>query len=412
MSNNSDGVREDGMVLKKGPWTATEDALLAEYVKTNGEGNWNSIHKNTRLARCGKSCRLRWANHLRPNLKKVAFSPQEERMIIKLHAKMGNKWVKMATQMDYLLLLVLMCFREELTMKSRIIGTQELREGNAKAFLFTRLIFIPLFSVPPPPSPPSPLAVADATPCSSSQHLHHRNLLFSFQTPIMSLYTSMMPSSLHPLHIPHRVPPQNFLYNPHSAATMSQPTNLHNPNLASTPPPLNSPSGSTPPPPISPLPSPTTNHLSQLSLSSIMISSIATSGSSMMTSKATTTAIASCYHFQICKTTQTKSSGIGSRSQWRRQQGNSERDEQYCNSTKEEEEDYSKLINENGPTSMGMAINEWCKDSGESSNWQPSAITDNENQLALDMHDMSSLFSVDHISPTHAAAVRSSSVRS
>ncbi|XP_039029271.1 transcription factor MYB97-like [Hibiscus syriacus] len=99
MSNNSDGVREDGMVLKKGPWTATEDALLAEYVKTNGEGNWNSIHKNTRLARCGKSCRLRWANHLRPNLKKVAFSPQEERMIIKLHAKMGNKWVKMATQL-------------------------------------------------------------------------------------------------------------------------------------------------------------------------------------------------------------------------------------------------------------------------------------------------------------------------
>ncbi|XP_060188205.1 transcription factor MYB101 [Lycium barbarum] len=85
--------------LKKGPWTATEDAILMEYVKKQGEGNWNAVQRNSGLMRCGKSCRLRWANHLRPNLKKGAFSPEEERIIIELHAKLGNKWARMAAQL-------------------------------------------------------------------------------------------------------------------------------------------------------------------------------------------------------------------------------------------------------------------------------------------------------------------------
>ncbi|XVE80406.1 hypothetical protein DITRI_Ditri14bG0137100 [Diplodiscus trichospermus] len=95
---NNKGGREGGLKLKKGPWTAAEDVVLAEYVRTHGDGNWNAVQKNTGLARCGKSCRLRWANHLRPNLKKGAFSPEEERIIVELHAKMGNKWARMAAQ--------------------------------------------------------------------------------------------------------------------------------------------------------------------------------------------------------------------------------------------------------------------------------------------------------------------------
>ncbi|XP_068334437.1 transcription factor MYB101 [Pyrus communis] len=85
--------------LKKGPWTGAEDAILVEYVKKHGEGNWNAVQKNSGLARCGKSCRLRWANHLRPNLKKGSLSPEEERLIIELHAKFGNKWARMASQL-------------------------------------------------------------------------------------------------------------------------------------------------------------------------------------------------------------------------------------------------------------------------------------------------------------------------
>ncbi|MBA0654504.1 hypothetical protein Goklo_021497, partial [Gossypium klotzschianum] len=60
------------------------------------------------------------------------------------------------------------------------------------------------------------------------------------------------------------------------------------------------------------------------------------------------------------------------------------------------EEDYSRLINIDCPSSFGMAIPEWC-------------IIDNENHLALDMHHIASLYPAD-ISPNHAA--RSSSVRS
>ena len=98
---SSTGGAESGLggaTLKKGPWTAAEDAILVEYVRKHGEGNWNAVQRNSGLARCGKSCRLRWANHLRPNLKKGAFTPEEERLILELHAKYGNKWARMAAQ--------------------------------------------------------------------------------------------------------------------------------------------------------------------------------------------------------------------------------------------------------------------------------------------------------------------------
>lgn len=84
--------------LKKGPWTQEEDATLKEYVKKHGEGNWNAVQKNSGLARCWKSCHLRWTNHLRPNLKKGAFTVEEEQRIVELLASMGNKWSKMAAQ--------------------------------------------------------------------------------------------------------------------------------------------------------------------------------------------------------------------------------------------------------------------------------------------------------------------------
>ncbi|KAF3443212.1 hypothetical protein FNV43_RR12894 [Rhamnella rubrinervis] len=98
-SSRGGGGAESTGGLKKGPWTAAEDSILVEYVKKHGEGNWNAVQKNSGLARCGKSCRLRWANHLRPNLKKGSFTPDEERIIIELHAKLGNKWARMASQL-------------------------------------------------------------------------------------------------------------------------------------------------------------------------------------------------------------------------------------------------------------------------------------------------------------------------
>ncbi|XP_044960066.1 transcription factor GAMYB-like isoform X3 [Hordeum vulgare subsp. vulgare] len=86
--------------LKKGPWTSDEDQRLRTYVEAHGEGNWNRVQRNAGLNRCGKSCRLRWANHLRPNLKKGPFSEEEEQRIIELHALHGNKWAKMASVLE------------------------------------------------------------------------------------------------------------------------------------------------------------------------------------------------------------------------------------------------------------------------------------------------------------------------
>ncbi|KAL3620279.1 hypothetical protein CASFOL_035191 [Castilleja foliolosa] len=97
-ANSGSYARNNGP-LKKGPWTTAEDAILLEYVTKHGEGNWNAVQKHSGLARCGKSCRLRWANHLRPDLKKGTFTPEEERRIIELHAKMGNKWARMAAEL-------------------------------------------------------------------------------------------------------------------------------------------------------------------------------------------------------------------------------------------------------------------------------------------------------------------------
>lgn len=99
VSGGTGGSSSGGEVaLKKGPWTAAEDKVLVGYVERYGEGNWNAVRKKTGLLRCGKSCRLRWTNHLRPNLKKGSFSPEEERLILELHAQLGNKWARMAAQ--------------------------------------------------------------------------------------------------------------------------------------------------------------------------------------------------------------------------------------------------------------------------------------------------------------------------
>lgn len=81
-----------GEGLNKGPWTAEEDSILTAFVRANGEGNWRILPKRAGLKRCRKSCRLRWMNYLRPDLKRGNFSPDEDELIIKLHSLLGNKW--------------------------------------------------------------------------------------------------------------------------------------------------------------------------------------------------------------------------------------------------------------------------------------------------------------------------------
>ncbi|XP_006644114.1 myb-related protein P-like [Oryza brachyantha] len=78
--------------LRRGRWTKEEDEKLARYIGEHGEGAWRSLPRNAGLLRCGKSCRLRWINYLRADLKRGNISPEEEAMIVKLHATLGNRW--------------------------------------------------------------------------------------------------------------------------------------------------------------------------------------------------------------------------------------------------------------------------------------------------------------------------------
>ncbi|KAL6593694.1 hypothetical protein ACP70R_048595 [Stipagrostis hirtigluma subsp. patula] len=78
--------------LNRGAWTAMEDDILVSYIKNHGEGKWGSLPKRAGLKRCGKSCRLRWLNYLRPGIKRGNISDDEEELIIRLHRLLGNRW--------------------------------------------------------------------------------------------------------------------------------------------------------------------------------------------------------------------------------------------------------------------------------------------------------------------------------
>ncbi|KAK4417852.1 Myb-related protein [Sesamum alatum] len=87
----------DKVGLKRGPWTIEEDHKLMSFILNNGIQCWRMVPKLAGLLRCGKSCRLRWINYLRPDLKRGPLSEMEENQIIDLHARLGNRWSKIAS---------------------------------------------------------------------------------------------------------------------------------------------------------------------------------------------------------------------------------------------------------------------------------------------------------------------------
>ncbi|KAL8124605.1 transcription factor MYB106-like [Apium graveolens] len=89
----------DKVGLKKGPWTPEEDQKLLAYIEEHGHGSWRALPSKAGLQRCGKSCRLRWTNYLRPDIKRGKFSLQEEQTIIQLHALLGNRWSAIANHL-------------------------------------------------------------------------------------------------------------------------------------------------------------------------------------------------------------------------------------------------------------------------------------------------------------------------
>ncbi|CAH1444010.1 unnamed protein product [Lactuca virosa] len=86
--------------VKKGPWAPEEDAKLKAYIEEHGTGgNWIALPQKIGLKRCGKSCRLRWLNYLRPNIKHGGFSEEEDRIICSLYVSIGSRWSIIAAQL-------------------------------------------------------------------------------------------------------------------------------------------------------------------------------------------------------------------------------------------------------------------------------------------------------------------------
>ncbi|KAL5204613.1 hypothetical protein ABZP36_009484 [Zizania latifolia] len=89
-------LQEAAAELRRGPWTVDEDLTLINYIADHGEGRWNALARAAGLKRTGKSCRLRWLNYLRPDVKRGNFTAEEQLLILDLHSRWGNRWSKIA----------------------------------------------------------------------------------------------------------------------------------------------------------------------------------------------------------------------------------------------------------------------------------------------------------------------------
>ncbi|XP_078446784.1 transcription factor MYB61-like [Wolffia australiana] len=147
--------------LRKGLWSPEEDEKLLRHVLAHGHGCWSAVPKLAGLQRCGKSCRLRWMNYLRPDLKRGAFSPDEENRVIELHALLGNRWAQIAAQLPG---------RTDNEIKNFWNSTIKKRLRRRGIDPATHKPIADVNAPPPPPPPPPAAAAATAAEelaCSS-----------------------------------------------------------------------------------------------------------------------------------------------------------------------------------------------------------------------------------------------------
>jgi hypothetical protein len=81
--------------LVKGSWTAEEDQQIVAWVSNHGAKNWTAL-ASTLVGRLGKQCRERWVNSLDPDLARLPWTEEEDRILIDHQKKWGNKWAKIA----------------------------------------------------------------------------------------------------------------------------------------------------------------------------------------------------------------------------------------------------------------------------------------------------------------------------
>ncbi|XP_019199016.1 PREDICTED: transcription factor RAX2-like [Ipomoea nil] len=189
----------DKSKVKKGPWSPEEDAKLKDFIDKNGTGgNWIALPQKAGLKRCGKSCRLRWLNYLRPNIKHGEFSEEEDRIICSLYATIGSRWSIIAAQLP---------------------GRTD---NDIKNYWNTKLKkkLMAMMLLPPSSS-------------SSSSSSKHRSIISSSSMSPLFSAAPTGPSVLLP------TPPQQqqfSFYTPHrSFSGLESPSQLHHPDFGSSP---------------------------------------------------------------------------------------------------------------------------------------------------------------------------------
>lgn len=90
----------DKSKVKRGPWSPEEDTILRNHIQNHGTGgNWIALPHKAGLKRCGKSCRLRWLNYLRPDIKLGGFTEEEDNIISSLYVNIGSRWSVIASHL-------------------------------------------------------------------------------------------------------------------------------------------------------------------------------------------------------------------------------------------------------------------------------------------------------------------------
>ncbi|XP_074291270.1 transcription factor MYB17-like [Silene latifolia] len=92
---------DEVIMVKKGAWSPEEDQKLIDFItRNNGDAvHWRSLPLLAGIHRCGKSCRLRWINYLRPDINRGPFTKEESNTVIQLHALLGNRWAAIASRL-------------------------------------------------------------------------------------------------------------------------------------------------------------------------------------------------------------------------------------------------------------------------------------------------------------------------
>uniref|UniRef100_R7WFM2 Transcription factor RAX2 n=1 Tax=Aegilops tauschii TaxID=37682 RepID=R7WFM2_AEGTA len=91
----------DRAAVTRGPWSPEEDDALRDYMQRHGNtGSWITLPNKAGLKRCGKSCRLRWLNYLRPDIRHGGFTDEEDTIIYSLYSQLGSKWSLIASQLE------------------------------------------------------------------------------------------------------------------------------------------------------------------------------------------------------------------------------------------------------------------------------------------------------------------------